>query len=94
MPRALLRAGAVRLVERGLVDEADAEPRGDLLQRRRHLERMRAAFQRAGPGDQRQRQRIAEARLPDGDDGVGGGLGGHCGPRLRARMARGRTVRL
>ncbi len=52
MPRALLRAGAVRLVERGFVDEADAEPRGDLLQRRRHFERMRAAFQRARAGDQ------------------------------------------
>ena len=62
MPRALVDAGAVGLVERGLVDEADAEPRRDLLQRRRHLERVRAAFQLARPGDQRQRQRVAEAR--------------------------------
>ena len=41
--------GAVGLVERGLVDEADADPRRDLLQRRRHFQRMRPAFQRHGP---------------------------------------------
>ena len=49
-----LRAGAVGLVERGLVDEADLQPRRDLLERRRHFQRMRAALQRAGPRDQRQ----------------------------------------
>ena len=33
---------------------------------------MRAALQRAGAGDQRQRQGVAEAHGADGDDGVGG----------------------
>ena len=41
------------------------EPRGDFFQRRRHLERMRAALQHARPGDQRQRQTVAETRFAD-----------------------------
>ena len=44
------------------------EPRRDLLQRRRHLERMRAAFQHAGTGDQRKRQAIAEVSFSDCHD--------------------------
>ena len=62
---------------------------GELLEALRHFERMGAAFQRTGTGDQCERQRIAEARLPDGDDGVGGGLDCHGGPRLSRPMARG-----
>ena len=62
------RAGAVGLVERGLVDEADLQPRGDLLQRGRHLQRMRAAFELARPGDDRDRQIIAELDRANGDD--------------------------
>ena len=38
MPRAALGRGAVGLVERGLVDEADADARRDLLERRRHFQ--------------------------------------------------------
>ena len=70
MPRALLRRRAVGLVEGRFVDEADAGARRDFLQRLRHLQRMRAALQRAGPGDQRERQRVAELHVADGDDGV------------------------
>ena len=58
-------AGAVRLVEAGLVDEADAEPAGDLLQRRGHFQGMRAAFQLARAGDQRQRRVLREATRAD-----------------------------
>ena len=68
MPRALLSAGAIGLVEGGLVDKADAAPRRDLLQRAGHLERMLAAFHLARPGDQRQRQAVAEPDLADDDD--------------------------
>ena len=71
MPRGAAGAGAVRLVERGLVDEPDADPAGDLLERRRHLERVAAALERARPGDQRERQRIAEAHGADSDDRIG-----------------------
>ena len=66
-----LGRGAVGLVEGGLVDEADADARRDFLQRRRHFQRMRPAFHLAGPGDQRQRQGIAEAHGADGDGGIG-----------------------
>src|SRR6185437_5379477 len=54
------RAGAIGLVERRLEDEAYPEPRADLLQRRRHLHRVRTAFQLAGTGNDRKRQVIAE----------------------------------
>ena len=57
-------AGAVGLVERGLVDEADAEPRRHLLQPPRHVEGVRARFELAGAGDQRQRQVITEGGVP------------------------------
>ena len=58
---------AVGLVEGGLVDETDADARRDLFERARHFQRMRAAFQLARPGDQRQRQGVAEAHGADGD---------------------------
>src|SRR5262249_38625809 len=64
-------ARPVRLVERGLVHEADAGPRRDLLEGARHFERMCAAFERARPGDQRQRQAIAEPHGADRDLGIG-----------------------
>jgi len=41
--------GAVGLVERGFVDEADVESRGNLLQRAGDLERMRPALKLARP---------------------------------------------
>ena len=71
-------AGAVRLVERRFVDEADAEFGGDVLQRGRHVEGMPAALQCARPGDQGQWQRVAEFDLAHGDGGVW--LGGHSHP--------------
>ena len=43
-----------------------------------HLQRVRAAFELARAGDQRERQAIAEADAANGDDGVRGGIG-HCG---------------
>src|SRR5579862_1915951 len=66
-------AGAVRLVEARLVDEADARLRRDLLERLRHLERMRAAFDLARPRDDRERQGIADLDISDFHDGVWGG---------------------
>ena len=64
-------AGAVGLVERSLEHQANAEPRRDLLERARHLQRMRPAFELARPGDDRQRQRIAKRHRTCGDDGGG-----------------------
>jgi hypothetical protein len=43
--------GAIGLVERGLEDQPDSAPLRDLLQRRRHFERVRAAFELAGSSD-------------------------------------------
>ncbi len=68
-------AGAVGLVERGLVDEPNAEPRGDLLQRSRHLERVRAALELARAGDDRDRQVIAEFDRTGADDRRGCNIG-------------------
>ena len=66
--------GPIGLVEGRLEDEADGAPRRDLLQRRRHLERMGAALDLARSGDQRERQRGAETGrerpLADLNDGV------------------------
>src|SRR5262249_18635337 len=72
-----LAAGAVRLVEGGLVDEADLQPGRNFLQRRGYFERMRAALERTRSRDQRKRQRIAETRLTDGDNGIGGRINRH-----------------
>ena len=52
MPRLPREARAVGLVEARLVDEPNAEPAANLLQRTGHVERMVAAFHLAGPGDQ------------------------------------------
>src|SRR5918998_345873 len=67
------RRGAVRLVEGGLVDEADPEPRRHLLEGGGHFERMRAALHRAGTGDEAERQGVAEADGADRDGGLAGG---------------------
>jgi hypothetical protein len=53
-------AGAVGLVEAGLVDKPDTETAADLLEAARHHEGMVAAFHLAGSGDERYRQGIAE----------------------------------
>src|SRR5438045_1205767 len=58
-------AAAVRLVEAGLVDEADAELAGQFGQRMAHLMGMRAALELAGSGDQRQRPVIAQRQIAD-----------------------------
>ena len=70
-----LRACAVGLVEGGFVDETNPGSPRDLLQCARHLQRMIAALERAGPGDQGERQRIAEPGLTGGDDRVWSGFG-------------------
>src|SRR5439155_8290554 len=72
-------AGAVRLVEGRFVDEANSHLVGDFLQRGSHLERVLAALERAGPGDQHERQTVAEARRANGDSGIGSGLDRHGG---------------
>ena len=58
------RRGAVGLVEGGLVDEADVQPPGDLLERSCGLQRVGAAFELAGPGDDRQPLGVADAHRP------------------------------
>ena len=64
------QAGAVRLVERGLVDQPDAELAADLLQRRRHLQRMVAALHLAGAGEHGERRVIGERNAADPDGPV------------------------
>ncbi len=91
------RGGAVRLVERGLVDQPDPQPSADLLQRLGGLQRVGAALHGAGASDQAQRQGIADAhhRATGGlhfDDGVGGHRSSDQwrwpSPRPRCRQAR------
>ena len=53
-------AGAVGLVEAGLVDQAGANPVGDLAQGMRHFERVRAALHLARTGDEREGQRLTD----------------------------------
>jgi hypothetical protein len=65
------RTRPVRLVEGGLVHEANAAPRRDLLEGARHVESVRAAFQHARASDQGKRQRVSELRLADGDNRIG-----------------------
>ena len=55
-------AGAVGLVERALVDQRHAQLVGEPLELARHRERMVAALDGAGPGDQGQRQMVARRR--------------------------------
>src|SRR5690606_38993192 len=56
---------AVGLVETRLVDEADSETSADLLQPPGDVEGMAPALELAWPGDQAQRQVVAERRRPD-----------------------------
>jgi hypothetical protein len=72
-------AGAVRLVEGGLVDEAEAQPVGELDQRMGHLMGMLARFQRAGAGDQGERAVVADGEPADGDMVGSGHRGTSCG---------------
>ena len=58
---------AVRLVERGLVDDADAQLVRDLLQGCRHFKRVHAAFELARPSEQRERQAVGNADVADLD---------------------------
>ena len=80
--------GAVRLVERGLEDQADLQPRRDLLQRRGDLERMGAAFELAGTGDQGERQVGAEAAVAPAPAATMGLSGIFSGPRNHAAPLR------
>ena len=66
-----VRRGAVGLVEGGFKNQADAGFCRDLFQRLRNFERVRAALQLAGTGDQGQRQIVAEANAADVDHRVG-----------------------
>jgi hypothetical protein len=62
------RRGPVRLVERGLVDERDAASRRDALQRLRHAERVRLAFDHVRSGDQDERRaRAYDDTVSDAD---------------------------
>ena len=61
-------AGAVGLVKRGLVDEADLQPRGDLLQGAGDFQRMCATLELARARDDRNRQIIAEFDRSDVND--------------------------
>lgn len=65
------QARSVRLVERRLVNEADAEPTADLLQRRRHLQGMRPALHLARPGEQRDRRIVGEGHAANYDARIG-----------------------
>src|SRR5690606_9226932 len=77
------KAGAVRLVERGLVDEADPEPSGHLLQSAGDLERVLPRFELARPGDQDDGEVIAEDGISDRDVEVWvHGAGDHSGYRF------------
>ena len=55
-----LQRRAIGLIERGLVDDADAKPVGDFAQGGGHCERVIAALERTWTGDEGQRQMIAE----------------------------------
>ena len=78
-PSLRLERGAVRLVERALVDEADVELAGELVQRTGHVEGVLAAFERARSGDQGELRVVPEAHALRGDERIhGGGVGrGH-----------------
>ena len=61
----------VRLVEGGLENEADVQPRRDVLQRRGHLEGVGAAFHLAGPGEHRDGQIVPEGDVACRHVGIG-----------------------
>jgi len=54
------QAGAVGLVEGAFVNEADTEPAGKFFQRACSLKRVGAALQRTGPGNNDERQMVAD----------------------------------
>ena len=66
-----LRAGAIGLIERCLVDEPDPQSAGNVFERRRHFEGMLAALQCARAGNQRERQLVAKACLADRNNRIG-----------------------
>ena len=72
------QAGAVGLVEARLVDEADTGLGGNLFQRGGHFKRVRAAFELARAGDDRELLGIADLDGTGLDDGIGLD-GGHTG---------------
>src|SRR5690606_15537631 len=74
-------AGAVRLVEAGLIDDAEVQPLADLLQRMGGLKRVLAAFHLARAGDEDDAGAAADddgflEAFGQGDDGVRRGHGG------------------
>src|SRR5262249_35724700 len=78
-PAMAFAASAVGLVEGGLVDEADSQLAGNLLEGRDHFQRVVAALERARPRDQRERQSVAETYRANADHRIGGGLNPHGG---------------
>ncbi|MNS52691.1 hypothetical protein D3C72_854120 [compost metagenome] len=77
-------AGAVRLVEAGLVDDADVQSLADFLQPMRRLQRVLAAFHLAGAGDEDDTAAAADhygllEASGQFDDGVGTVHGGAFG---------------
>ena len=61
----------IGFVERCLVDEANTDACRNFLERRRHLEGVGPALKSARPGNQRQRQSVAEANIAHHDRGIG-----------------------
>src|SRR5262245_38550772 len=72
-PEAARRFGrcSIGLVERCFVNKANPRAAGYFLQGGRHFQCVRFAFKRTRPGNQRQRQRVAEAHAADRNGGVG-----------------------
>src|SRR5690606_9889424 len=66
---------AVGLVERRLVDEADAERCAHVFQRARYVEGMLTRFELAGTGNQCQRRVVCEANIARGNGRLGSGHG-------------------
>src|SRR5690606_36941200 len=58
---------AVRLVERGFIDQPDTELLGNFKKTARHIHRMDHAFHLTGPGNQRERQIIANRDITNLD---------------------------
>ena len=85
------QAGAVGLVEAGLVDQANSELVRDFLDRLRHFKRVLAQFERAGPRDQGEGPIIGDVEFADFDDVhhvrevEGRGLGADNSGRRRCR---------
>jgi len=63
-------AGAVGLVEAGLVDQPDAQLLAGFLQRARHVEGVAAALELAGTGDDGELLGIADLHIAQGNGGV------------------------